>query len=235
MSGPAPIFREVHRLRRHETALQEDIDRGPRLLKAHQAKLAAVEGSLAQGHEAIKKLKVQMLEKESQLKGVQQVIAKHEKQRNEATSKKEYDALNAEIGSEKRKITAIEDDILEILGKIEEQTAKIPEFEKTLEKAKADFAELEKGAAGRADDLRQELEKTKAQLQQVEAALPDDASFRSVYNRVVQSKGADALAGIVGRTCTACYTEITAQNLHDLTQEKFVMCKSCGRALYLAD
>ena len=45
----------------------------------------------------------------------------------------------------------------------------------------------------------------------------------------------DALAGVEKRTCTACYTEMTAQNLHDLKQGGFVMCKSCGRALYMLD
>ena len=88
MAGPAPILREVHRLRRHAKELQNEIQRGPRLLKAQQAKLTSQENLIKEGHEALKKLKVAAHDKETQLKGVQQVIAKHEKQKNEATSEK---------------------------------------------------------------------------------------------------------------------------------------------------
>ena len=43
------------------------------------------------------------------------------------------------------------------------------------------------------------------------------------------------MSGVQGRTCTACYTEITAQNYNDLLQGNFVICQSCGRMLYLLD
>jgi predicted nucleic acid-binding Zn-ribbon protein len=235
MAGPAPILREVHRLRRHAKELQDEIQRAPRLLKAQQAKLASQESVIKEGHEALKMLKVSAHDKETQLKGVQQVIAKHEKQRNEATSKKEYDGLNAEIEHEKKKIRGLEDEILEIMGQIEEQTAKLPELEKISQKALQDVAEFGKTAEVRLVGLREELEKIRVQIREVEATLPTDPVFRGPYNRIIQSMDEDALAEVKNRTCTACHTDITAQNRHDLLKGQFVICKSCGRALYLIE
>ncbi len=67
----------------------------------------------------------------------------------------------------------------------------------------------------------------------MELALPDD--LRVQYNRLVGQRGDDAMAMVDGATCTACYTAITAQNLNELRVGAFVVCKSCGRILYLRE
>ena len=51
-------------------------------------------------------------EQEVLLKAKQQQVVKHEKQLNEATAKKEYDALRAEIANEKKACQTLEDEIL---------------------------------------------------------------------------------------------------------------------------
>src|SRR5437773_57690 len=104
MSAPAPILKEIHRLRRHTQNLKSEIDRGPRLLKAQQGKVANREESVKETHEAVKKLKVASHEKEVLLKATLQQIDKHTKQLNEAAGKKEYDALQAEIAADKKKV-----------------------------------------------------------------------------------------------------------------------------------
>lgn len=233
MAGPATILREIHRLKKFAKELQSEIERAPRLLKAQQGKIAGNENSLKEAQDAIKKLKMANHDKESLLKGTEVTIAKHEKQRNEATSKKEYDALQAEITSERKKIRDYEDLILEGMGQIEEATAKLPELEKSIKAAKEQYSTLEKNSQARAGELGQQLEKTLAELKQVEATLPED--IREKIVRVLAARGEDALATVENRTCMACYTEITAQNYNELVQSQLVMCKSCGRALYLPE
>ena len=73
MSGPAPLFREIHRLRRYARDLQEQLDRIPRQFKAHQARLQKREEDLRAMQEAIRKLKVTASDREKELK------ARHEK------------------------------------------------------------------------------------------------------------------------------------------------------------
>lgn len=238
MAGPATAastLREVHRLRRHAKELHDEIERAPRILKARQAKITAQENALKEGQDELKRLKVSSLEKESQLKATQQNIAKHEKQKNEATSKKEYDALGVEIASDKKKCQGLEDEILEALTKIDEQTARIPALEEAVKKARDEYAAFEKETQSRAEGLRQELAKAQGQIKAVEDTLPTEQAIRGLYNRIISSMKDDALAGVENRNCTACYTELTAQNLHDLKQGNFLMCKSCGRALYMLD
>jgi predicted nucleic acid-binding Zn-ribbon protein len=233
MAGPATILREIHRLRRYAADLKAEIDRIPHLTRLQQAKVARQEEALRETHDTVKRLKLSSHEKELQLKTNLQQITKHEDQLNQAGSKKEYDALKVEITSDKNKSRELEDQILEIMGQIEERTAQVPEAEKAVKQAKEEYAEFERGIQGRRDNLTQQLNETLKALADVEGTLPPD--IRPQYDRQVAARGEDAMAAVQNRTCMACYTEITAQAHNDLMLSQFVLCKSCGRVLYLPE
>ncbi len=233
MAGPIAILRELHRLRRFAADLQSRIDQAPRALKAQQARVARQEEVLRQAQEGIKRLKVTIHEKEVSLKTTLQQVAKHEKQREEAASKKEYDAFQVEITSAKKKVQQLEDEILDAMGRAEEEAAKVPEFDRALKQVKEEVARYESDTASRLAGFTAELAQARQQIAEVEATLP--AEVRPLYNRLVTAKGEDALAAVQGRTCTACYTDITAQQFNELAMGNFVMCKMCGRILYLPE
>jgi predicted nucleic acid-binding Zn-ribbon protein len=234
MPGPAAILREIHRLRRHARELQDRIAQLPRLLKAQQNKAARDEESLRQAQEHLKHLKVTTHDKEVSLKTARQQIQKYEKQLEEAGSKKEYDSLKAEINSAREKAGRLEDSILETMMETEEQTAKIPELEKAVRQAKEETGRFEADQQARQGRLEEELKQATAQIGQVEATLPA-GKVREEYERLMKARGDDALALVENRTCTACYTEITPQQQQELSQEYMVLCKNCGRYLYLAE
>jgi predicted nucleic acid-binding Zn-ribbon protein len=233
MSGPIVLFREIHRLRRFATDLKEQIERLPRQLKAQQAKVARQEDLYKEAQEAIKRLKVTLHENEVLLRTTHNQIAKHQKQLNESTSKKEYDALQAEIVADQQKSQLLEDEILNGMSQSEEKTAQLPELDKAVRQAKEEYSRFEQGMSQRQTSLQQQNNETLAQLKEVEAQVPE--KIRESYYRILNAKGADALAAVRDRTCSACYTEITAQNYHDVQQQHFVLCKSCGRILYLPE
>jgi uncharacterized protein len=170
-------------------------------------------------------------EKEGQLRATLQQIGKHERQLNEAGSKKEYDALKSEIAADKKKCQELEDEILGCMAEIEERTAQLPELEKAVQQAKGEYAEFEKGSQARIQSLTEQLDETLRAVKEIESTLPADV--RPQYDRLVAARGEDAMAAVEHRTCMACYTEITAQSYNDLMLSQFVLCKSCGRVLYL--
>jgi len=233
MPGPGAIMRELHRLRRHATDLQNEIERGPRTLKSQQTKVSKQEELLRDGHDSLKRVKVGMHEKEVSLKTRLQQIAKHEKQLNEATGKKEYDALQAEISADKRACQRLEDEILDLMAEGETRTAQLPELERGVQRAREEAARVIEDVQTRRNELTDRLNEVHKQLKEVEASLPADV--KAQYDRMLQARGEDALSSVQGRTCTACYTDITAQNYNELLQGQFVICKTCGRMLYLPE
>jgi predicted nucleic acid-binding Zn-ribbon protein len=233
MSGPALVMREAHRLRKLARDLQEQLERGPRQLKAQQAKVAYRETLLREEQDAIKKLKVATHEKEVSLKTAHAQIAKYQKQLSEAASKKEYDALQNEIAVAKTHTQQLEDEIFASLTEGEERAAKIPELEKGVRQAKDEAAAFEKGTEERKAGLMAHLAEAQAKLKEVEAGVPTD--FRTQYTRIVTAMGADGFAAVIGRNCSSCHTALTVQHYTDLQQGLFSICRSCGRILYLPE
>jgi predicted nucleic acid-binding Zn-ribbon protein len=233
MSGPAVTIRESHRLRRFIHDLQEQIERAPRQQKTYQAKVARQEEMYREEQEAIKRLKIAVHEKEVTFKTVHAQIAKYQRQLEGAGSKKEYDALQAEIAGARAHCQQLEDEVLAGMAEGEERAARLPELEANVRKAKAEATEFERGASERLAELTAQRDDAQRRLAEVEAGIP--ANVRSVYNRIVNARGADAMAPVQQRVCSACSTEITAQNYNELLLENFVVCKSCGRVLYLPE
>src|SRR6516165_6609657 len=233
MPGPAAILRDLHRLERHAADLQAQIERAPNALKVQQARVTRAEDTHKEAQEAIKRYKIAIHEKEVSLRAKNQQIAKHQKQLNEATSKKEYDALQAEITAEKQACRALEDDILNDMLATEEKTAQLPQLDNAVKQARDELNQFEIGSQARLDELNVLLEDAKKNLRELAATLPEDIVPHD--ERLRAAKGEDAMSAVHNRTCSSCYTEITAQNYNELTQDRFVLCKNCGRILYLTD
>ena len=79
-------------------------------------------------------------------------------------------------------------------------------------------------------NLTEQLAAAVQQLKEVEKQIPE--AVRLLYERLVQARGADALASAVNDICRACATAITAQMHNELLVGNFVFCKNCGRLLY---
>jgi predicted nucleic acid-binding Zn-ribbon protein len=233
MAAAIAILHELHRLRRHIKGLQEEIERAPRLLKARQAALARQEEELKVAQDKLSKTKVTVRQRESALKEANQQVKKFEAQLREISSKKEYDTLQHEIAMARQRASGLEDEVLEAMFQVDEQTAGLPEQEKNLNQAREELVRFETTSQERVRVLTEELRKTEAALKEVENTMPE--SMKPEYDRLVAARGEDAMSLVQDRTCSACYTALTQQNYNDLLMGRLVQCKSCGRILYLVE
>jgi predicted nucleic acid-binding Zn-ribbon protein len=233
MPSPIDALRECHRLRRHISNLQEELKRVPLQIKAQHGKAANAEKAFHDAQDLLKKLKVTISSNEKTLKETHQQIDKYKRQLNEVKATKEFDALKHEIAAAETKALGLEETILTQIGQSEDDAAKLPGIEAGVKKAKEDAALYEQNALVRKQQLEEELARTQQALAEAEAQLPDEMGDQ--YRRLIKAKGNDALSLLSGRTCSACYSSITAQNYNDLVQGKLVICKACGRMLYLPE
>ena len=231
MATPAQILKDIHRLKRHIKDLEAKLEQGPKAHRAHQLKVTQAEEALHKAQDGIKHLKVKIHEDEVSVKVSQQSVEKLEK--TPVSNKKEYDALRLEVAAANNAIRKFEDEMLEAMAELEDKTKLIPEAEKALQKAKADAAQFEKDHNERLERWSSERQNALKELAEVEAQLPED--LRIIYDRMVGSKFADAISAVHGRICATCYTEVTPQMSNELQRGLFVICKACGRMLYLED
>jgi len=234
MSTPVPtILRECHRLRKHLRDLQAEIDRGPRVLKARQAALAAEEQAHKDAYDAIKKLKLKQKEDEGALKAVESQLGKLHQRSLEVTTMKEMEATKSEIAQATAKKEALEDAILAAMAEIEERTADLPNVEKKWADAQKAFAQYQADAKERLDRLIDDQKRSQADLAKTEATIPADV--KGQYDRLVKAHGPDGFAAVVGRVCQHCRSAITEQQRNELISGRFMTCPNCFRALYPAE
>lgn len=233
MTEPGIIFKEIHKYSKHAFELQEHIGRIPRQIKAQKTRIERMEKEFKDFQELIKKLKVSIHEQEVSFKELNAKVAKLQKQQNEASDNKAYDALKTEIGNAKAAIAKVEDEILFTITEQEEKTAALPEQEKLLKTAKTEAASIEQNSTERKAELEKQLIETSALLKAGESQL--SADHLPKYLRLVQSFKHDALSPLEGKTCSSCATEITSQMMNEVRNYMFVACKSCNRLLYLSE
>lgn len=228
-----PVLRDLHTYQLRIRSITEELEEGPRRLKRLQNKVAAAEKALADHLSAIRALKVGINDREVSVKANAEKVKKHKRDLDGITSKKEYDALNVEIASLQTRNTGLEDETFALMTQVEDMTGKIPDFEAAVAKAKAEYANVEAelnaqlpGWQGRLDEAKRLVE---ARIKQ----LPDE--WIRAFRRLEETQGADTLAPMTGRSCSACYTEVTAQQLAMIRNGRITACKNCGKILYVAE
>jgi predicted nucleic acid-binding Zn-ribbon protein len=226
-------LRECHRLRKHLKALQEEIDRGPRVLKAQQARLAAEEQAHKDHFDTITKLKLKQKDDEGTLKQTETRLAKLEGQLNGISVPKEYEAKKSEIRQATEKRAELEDAILTTMGDIEERTAAIPAVDKKRADAKAEFAQYQVDAQARLDRLKADQVDSAAALAKAEATLPEKA--KPTYDHLTKSLGPEAFAAVKDKVCQGCRTSLGQQRILELQAGVFILCSRCGKMQYPAE
>lgn len=232
MSTPtvADTLRECHRLRTHLKALQEEVDRGPRVLKARQARLAAQQQAHKDHHDAITKLKLQQRDQEGTLKQADARLAKLEGQLTGAANQKEFEAKQSEIRQAKEKKESLEDAVLTTLAELEEKVAAVPAVDAEWVAAQAEFAQAQEDGKARLVRLKADQGETQAALVKAETGIP--AKNRPTYDFLVKAHGPGAMTAVKDKVCQACRTGIHEQKVMEVNGGAFALCSTCGKMLY---
>ena len=229
----AHALRTLHRLHHQLADLKDRLERGPRLARAHESNLKQMEEQLTQIRDRAHKFRVATDEKQLDLKTAEAAIERRRRQLNESNDNREYQALRDEIAASVAAKDVLEIEILEALEKLDEYHKQVKQAEAAVAKARQD-AEKVVGETQKQEPLiRGDVARLEAELRKCEAALPGE--FREVYDRVVRSKGEDALAPVKGEFCGGCHQHIPLNLVNAAMLSRPAFCKSCGRLLYMPE
>lgn len=233
MAVTAAVLRQLHRIHRQLADLHERLDRGPKQIRARTAAVAQVEEQLTKSQGDIKAARVAADQKQLQLKSAEGKIGELKIKLNQAQTNREYQALKDQIAADEMASSVLADEILEAFEKIDVLKALVPDAEKQVAKVKDDLVKLQQHVRAEEESLRGEIKRLEGELRGIETSL--EADFREVYQRVVKAKGPDAMAAIEGGSCGGCYQQLTINVINEINMGRVVLCKSCGRVLYLPE
>lgn len=233
MTVTTSTLRELHRIHQQLRDLTDRLERGPKQIKAREANVARLEEELTQTKNTTKQAQMSADQKQLQLKSNEDKIVDLKRKLNACSSNREFQALKEQIAADEMANSVLADEILETLEKVDSYKQEVVAAEEKLAKAKEELARTRTAVSDQQGMLESELKRVKEQLAATESTLPPD--IRDAYDRVVRSKGSDALAEVQGEFCGGCYQQLTPNMFNELAMGRIVFCKSCGRLVYLPE
>lgn len=146
----------------------------------------------------------------------------------------EYTALLKEAEFLSTRINELEDEILELLDRLEKRGISIADQEALVSEEAAAYASLAAETEQAERIGRERLTELEHRRQALTAALPPN--FLKQYADIAKTRGGRAVTAATGGMCLACRLGFPPQLYNELQRgEKVLNCPNCGRIIYWGD
>lgn len=193
-----------------------------------------LEDLIAQGEEKLAQLEKEKREEELSLQEAQDELKKYQQQLYRIKTNREYDAIQAEIDTQKTKISEHEENILNIMTTSEELAETLDEQRGELERITAEnkpkWKQLEQDLSSIEDRMAVEEDHRKNVTVRMEKRL------LKTYERIRKVKNGLAIVAIRKRACGGCFKTLPPQKIQEIRgTDRIITCENCGRILYWDD
>jgi hypothetical protein len=202
----------------------------PKEIASFHKKLKAKEEELQKKKKKYEEISAQRRKLEQDIEITRDTVRKHRAQLLLVKTNKEYQALLYEINTEETKISAYEDESLELLTKSEEIAKEIAKMSKELEKKRKEFEEYKKNKQTELAKVTNLLDTKRAFRKEVSNKI--SRAFLARYEQVMKSRGGVGVVEIIEATCTGCNAIIPPQFVAEIKKgARILTCEQCGRIL----
>lgn len=205
---------------------------GPRRIAAAEKQVQAAQAAIEQQKQDIKALRKSADEGNLKLRSREAELLKLQGMLNQASSNKEYDIVKSQIATAIQEKAALEDAALAAMERTDTAQQKLKSLEAGLKDHEAHQQKIRAEVQAAEPALREELAAVRARMEAAEKAIVwgDKAA---VYQRLRAAHGRSALAAVEDLCCTACNNRMTTQDLVRINTGSIMMCRECGRIVYV--
>ncbi len=209
--------REKNEIPQSIASLEEELRKDEDKLRAEKAEM--------------EKLGKERRQKEQELEEETDKVKKVESRVFEIKTNKEYQAVLKEIESAKKLNRQREEEILEVLEKLEQGQKRIAGAEKELEGKRKEMERKVSALKQKEASYEQEMAGEVRQKEEKEKEIP--AGLLSKYRMLAEKRQGIAVARVAHGACQACHMNIRPQLYIELQkQETLILCPNCSRILF---
>jgi predicted nucleic acid-binding Zn-ribbon protein len=206
----------------------------PKKIEKMEHDIKVMHDKVTREKEILEELEKDRRRKEKELESEKEKIRKFESKLYEVKTNKEYQALLKEIEIAKQANDKEEEEILEIMVKVEDLKKDFESTSKML-KEKEKVAETEKKRLLSEMDT---IDKTIVDLRQQRDNLLSvvNKTLRETYSMLISRRGGSAVVNVKNGVCLGCFMNIPPQLFIEVTKNnRLILCPSCNRIFYFTE
>jgi len=230
MSLDFGLLQTLHRMLRQLTDIDDRMRRGPMKVKVVETNETSFANDEADCLARQEELRRSSREKTMQLNEREAKIEDMKAKLNACDSNKEFQLLKDRIAADLQANSVLEDEILELLERMDAVNAEVVQAQANHKKAKDETAAMRDKVKLELSELEAEKSRVAGELAEGEKSLP--GTMMEDYRRLVRLKGENSFAVSMVDTCDNCNQRLTTQTVSDLMLKKLVYCPGCGAVLY---
>lgn len=210
---------------------EQELRNIPKQLERLHASIAEEEALEAKEKAELKALEVHRKQCDVELNECEAKILKYKTQQLDVKKNEEYDALNKEIDHQKECINTLENEEIELLMKIDEESKRFAESQEAHAKQinfyEQDIAKLKEREAGFKQSIDTIIAETEEARERVEPSL------LSQYNSVKTSVKPPFVVQLDDHKCKGCHLRVSNEvEVSVKHHEVGIRCSNCGRLVY---
>lgn len=206
----------------------------PKMIEKMEHDIKTMLDKVTKEKEILEELEKDRKRKEKELEMEKEKIKKFESKLYEVKTNKEYQALLKEIETAKQTNDKEEEEIIEIMVKVEDLKKDFETTSKLLkEKEKVVDAEKKKLMAEMesVDKIILDLKQQRDNLLSVV-----DKTLRETYSMLITRRGGSAVVNVKNGVCLGCFMNIPPQLFIEVTKNnRLILCPSCNRIFYFTE
>jgi predicted nucleic acid-binding Zn-ribbon protein len=213
-------------------SLEEDMKQIPASKEQAKERLANDNELVANAKKAVLDNEVAIKNLELDIGTRKNTLDRLKVQQYETKKNDEFTALENEISRYNEEVDELETKELELMEKADSLRAELQKAEDALALTQGmvdeEIAQLEQ----RSEEVKAQHEEVSAERAKLAADVDED--MLSLYERLMASKGGDAIVSAENSQCHGCHMKVVPSTMINVQAEKqMTQCENCGRILYL--
>ncbi|MCP5538175.1 MAG: hypothetical protein H7A51_18330 [Akkermansiaceae bacterium] len=213
-------------------ALEKDMKRIPADKERAKERLANDLAAVANAKKAVQENEVAIKNTELDIGTRKNTLDRLKVQQYETKKNEEFTALENEIKRYNDDVDQLETTELELMEKADSLRDSLKKAEAALALTQGMVDEEIAQLDTRATEVHKQFEAVKAERSTLASAIDED--LLSLYDRLMTSKGGDAIVSAENKQCHGCHMKLVPATMIKVQAEKEIaQCENCGRILHL--
>jgi len=237
--GLNDALRELFLVDQQVRGMESRVETARKHVRVQQIKLEQIEQQAAELKDQLQHAEAQAHDLENDISDADSRIERLREQMNSVKTNKEYSAMLVEVNTIKADRSKLEDQTLEVMGKVEALRAELGQLNKAMEDQRRVKELADRELAERQEEVGEQLAEVKGRREAAAAEVPDEPL--QVFEKLNAAYEGEAMAPIIEEdrrrleyTCGGCYMSIPVEKVNQLmTVDQITRCSSCGRILYM--